>query len=1168
MRIDSIDLIRYGHFCDRRLEFLPGTPDFFVIYGDNEAGKSTLLRAISSLFFGVPAKTPDAHKVKPSELRVGATVSNGHECLSFRRRKGNAATLLDPDESPIEESLLAGYLPELDRERFEQFFCLDHVRLREGGEELLKGKGDVGAALFQAAGLLELRKLQEKLDDESKDLFSPKARGRVINGLIEQYRDARATLTKVAISGAEVKKLESEIESAKTKHETLKSEAHTLQQELRKLRRIAANKPDVTRLYELRQALSALESVPLLPASARRDRDRALGTLATAEREIQNLTAQLTERSRRILELSFSPELKARGKEIEELNSQIAQYIASVNDRTKRTTQRAEAIGLAELEWKKVWHSHPVAVAHTLKDAYSRKSELLDLIAEHAGLSAAFDQAAEQLRDAKETQERLGDDLALDPEPPDPAALVATIEAVKALGDTEAATARLKSDIERLTTDAARELKTLAFWTGSIAELEALKIPLPATSDRYAREWETIHERKRTRVREAEALAEQVRQKRAELERYAGKIGKAGESELAEARANRDRLWELIRRTSVDHTITPEEAQLESGTDQPLADAFARQIRLADEIADVRFAYAKEVAVHDRLVREMESSQREQEQMQLDLSRVKEEEEQLQQRWAAEWSGLGFTPLSPPEMKDWLQVRDRIIDRELQARQKQQELSALEDRVREAAAQLRRQMQELTPKTGKEGESLPILIRLAESCAKELTARQQKARDIRQRIQLLQVERRKEKLEECKRKLAEWKLRWAPAVRELLLPEVSSTKEVSVALEVLERVYSHFWKADDLEYRITKIGENIDRFEAQAKDLIQSLDPALSSLAPNTAIAELHERYLKASNAETERNTIERENAADQVALEQWQRRVVEAENTLKNLQTLANCSDTRQLDAVLQASEQKADKQQEYERIAQSLLERNPGSDLKLIEDEASRFEIAGLSATIAAQEDRQKQVEGERDEAAAESGRLSREYERLQENEDSALEAQKAEDALAKIQPAIGQYLRLRIASELLSRAMESYREKHQGPVLQRASELFSLLTVGEHSGLTTTFGDEDKTVLVAVRKNREHVNVDALSDGTRDQMYLALRLAAIEDHVQTVAPCPVIFDDLLINSDDSRSAAALEVIAQLSRRTQVLFFTHHARLAELGSRSGAQVIQLARLAAAAVA
>jgi uncharacterized protein YhaN len=145
------------------------------------------------------------------------------------------------------------------------------------------------------------------------------------------------------------------------------------------------------------------------------------------------------------------------------------------------------------------------------------------------------------------------------------------------------------------------------------------------------------------------------------------------------------------------------------------------------------------------------------------------------------------------------------------------------------------------------------------------------------------------------------------------------------------------------------------------------------------------------------------------------------------------------------------------------------------------------------------------------------------------------------------------------VLQRAIESYREKHQGPVLSRASQLFSILTLGEFGALTTGFGDDDKPVLVTIRKNKEQVQVEGLSDGTRDQLYLALRLAAIEHHVETVSPCPVIFDDILINSDDARASAALQVIGDLAKHTQVLFFTHHSRLAELGTKAGGLMIDL---------
>lgn len=60
MRLDRLDLTRYGHFTDRRLAFpapAPGEADLHVVYGPNEAGKSTLFSAWLDLLFGIPLRT-------------------------------------------------------------------------------------------------------------------------------------------------------------------------------------------------------------------------------------------------------------------------------------------------------------------------------------------------------------------------------------------------------------------------------------------------------------------------------------------------------------------------------------------------------------------------------------------------------------------------------------------------------------------------------------------------------------------------------------------------------------------------------------------------------------------------------------------------------------------------------------------------------------------------------------------------------------------------------------------------------------------------------------------------------------------------------------------------------------------------------------------------------
>ena len=60
------------------------------------------------------------------------------------------------------------------------------------------------------------------------------------------------------------------------------------------------------------------------------------------------------------------------------------------------------------------------------------------------------------------------------------------------------------------------------------------------------------------------------------------------------------------------------------------------------------------------------------------------------------------------------------------------------------------------------------------------------------------------------------------------------------------------------------------------------------------------------------------------------------------------------------------------------------------------------------------------------------------------------------------------------------------------------------------------------------------------------------------------PFIVDDILIQFDDERSAAALKVLAELSERTQVIMFTHHQHLVEVArdALAGSNVLSVQTL------
>ncbi len=67
-------------------------------------------------------------------------------------------------------------------------------------------------------------------------------------------------------------------------------------------------------------------------------------------------------------------------------------------------------------------------------------------------------------------------------------------------------------------------------------------------------------------------------------------------------------------------------------------------------------------------------------------------------------------------------------------------------------------------------------------------------------------------------------------------------------------------------------------------------------------------------------------------------------------------------------------------------------------------------------------------------------------------------------------------------------------------------------------------------------------SLSDGARDQLFLAFRLASLANCCDATEPLPFIADDILAHFDDARSAATMDLLAEFRTTTQVILFTHH--------------------------
>ena len=125
-----------------------------------------------------------------------------------------------------------------------------------------------------------------------------------------------------------------------------------------------------------------------------------------------------------------------------------------------------------------------------------------------------------------------------------------------------------------------------------------------------------------------------------------------------------------------------------------------------------------------------------------------------------------------------------------------------------------------------------------------------------------------------------------------------------------------------------------------------------------------------------------------------------------------------------------------------------------------------------------------------------------------------------------------------------------------------------MGRFIGFSVDYDEAETQMLMARRASGELMPVSrlkdnsALSEGTRDQVYLALRLAFLEDYASRAEPAPFIGDDLFVSFDDERTGHGLAVLAEASARLQPILFTHHRAVVEIARArlgAGVDVIEL---------
>lgn len=1172
MRLRRLDLLRYGRFTDVALELPPHNPDIHIVFGPNEAGKSTALSALEDLLFGIPKNSPLDFLHDYGSMRIGALLERNGEKLEVRRRKGNKDTLLTPEEIPLPESdqALAPYLAGADRSFFVRMFSLDHQRLRQGGREILEARDEVGQMLFSAgAGIEGLRESLTALQEEADGLWaSRRAARRKYYQAEERLKAAESVLRERTVTASKWQDLKRAYEATREAYEALEQEIQVKAAELRKLTRIRRVYRDVRRKAELEAEIRSLEEVTLLPEDAGPRLQTAEREDANASARIETLSEQLEAARTERLALSYDEGLLRRAEDVSQLHERRIQVRADQAELPKR---RAELV-VAEAQLRHLGHeldwditaTEPLVERMPGRPMIARLRALLNRRGEHLSAVDAARVALEEAdaRHAEITQQLLQLGTAADT-----STLAAVIRATRASGDIAARIERAEHEAAEVQLAMHRQRASLNPAVGDEQALLSVVVPARDTVQSHRDAHRDLEQRLhggRERIRAEEQKL--VRQQKAH-ERVVRDERAVSPEQLARLRYARDAGWSLIRRRYLEGITVPDpEFRSVFGEAGAVADTYEAAVSEADRAADRRFQHAEAAAQLAVLTRQIAEQEDLLEMLRQEQEVLREEDQVLDASWQAIWSEAPFRPLAPDAMLEWLTIRAELIGSIERRGRAEQQLATLRREENAATERLLNELEKVGANVnGLHGQPLSVVLEAATEVqsrhAQDAEARRQFEDGLRKASN--ESNQKRKALAEAQRALSQWESQWRAGLAALGLAATASPEAVTAQLDAIDKMRDTAVKVNELRHeRIGKIERAIMAFGRDVAEVVSAVAADLKNVKPDEAVLQLEHRLDEA------RRIRELRNGKDEVitslegkiqALEEARR---EARDIIRHLEEVAGVEGIDELRNAIQRSDRLRVLQVELSQVTKTLAEEGDGRSVAELHDECDAIDLDRIAAREEAHDAELNELRKRQMEARERLSDTRQAFEAIGGDDAAASAAADRQAALAEMEGVAEHYVRVRSAALLLQWGIERYRREKQAPLLKRAGELFAILTEGSFTRLALEFDQQDHVHLAGLRPDGARIGVEGMSTGTADQLYLALRVAAVEDYLQRAKAPPFLADDLFINFDDGRAAAGFKVLGQLAKHCQVIFFTHHQHLLEVARSSLAGSVSISSL------
>ena len=548
------------------------------------------------------------------------------------------------------------------------------------------------------------------------------------------------------------------------------------------------------------------------------------------------------------------------------------------------------------------------------------------------------------------------------------------------------------------------------------------------------------------------------------------------------------------------------------GSEGNLPDAYEEAVRTADTLADRRFGKAEAVARLTVMLRRVAEQEELLESLRQEEETLGRQRRELDDAWRAMWSKAPFEPLAPDDMLEWLSIRKDAVSAKERRAKAERQVAALRRQEAESRAGVLDALAALGAGTpAPVGQPLAVVLETAD----EVLTRHERAAESRRQLEhahrqaAADEESKRSALEKAEAAWSEWRGRWADALAALGLDPGADPEAVSAQIDVIDEMRAGVDEVNRLRHeRIGKIEGYIAAFGRDVTQLVANVAPDLARLEPEEAVLQLERRLTEAKrlrDLQSEKDdtivSLERE-------MDEYETARRHAREDVHRLQKAAGVTDAEQLEVAIDRSEQLRALKTEQAQVLDSLGEAGDGFSIDVLREECEEVDPDHVTARETSLAQELEDLHERRLEAREHRTAARQAFEAVggAGNDKAARAAADQHEVLAEMRDIAERYVRVRSAALLLQWVIDRYRLEKQAPLLERAGELFTTLTSGSFRNLRVDLDDQDRPHLIGERPGGARVRVPGMSTGTADQLYLALRMASVEDYLDRAPPATV--------------------------------------------------------------